>query len=292
MRLIPDAGKTLFRSYSQWGNYLGISCLILPPIIALAGVETDPYLIGMAALLFFVYGTLGRVIDQTKSGRVAKLLFGTVMALGLVLFGKAIITGVFELQTLPPPAVEGAYGPDPVVLAMDGWPQQVTPPNPPENAAQLGIASEADFLAIAVPFVGKWEGLRLMAYQDVVGVWTVCYGETKGILPGMTFTKRQCDDMFSRELLAYRWGVHKAMTDETLATRLPVYRDVAYSSLGYNVGLGAVSNSTAVRRLNSGDIAGGCVAITWYNKAGGKVWRGLKLRRSEEETFCMIGVVA
>jgi GH24 family phage-related lysozyme (muramidase) len=33
------------------------------------------------------------------------------------------------------------------------------------------------------------EGLRLVAYQDIIGVWTASYGETKDIMPGMRFKK-------------------------------------------------------------------------------------------------------
>nr|WP_241482183.1 hypothetical protein [Leisingera sp. ANG-Vp] len=51
------------------------------------------------------------------------------------------------------------------------------------------IAGSSIALASAVSFIGQWEGLRTEAYRDVVGVWTVCYGETKGVKPGDSHSK-------------------------------------------------------------------------------------------------------
>lgn len=146
------------------------------------------------------------------------------------------------------------------------------------------------FLDVALPLIAEWEGLRTTAYRDIVGVWTVCYGETKGVRPGDTYTERECLAMLAREVIAYRDGWHTYLTPETIATRLPVTRDAAYTSLAYNVGIHGAGKSTATRRLNAGDIAGGCKAIGWWNRAGGRVVRGLVNRRTEEVQLCMIGV--
>ncbi len=42
------------------------------------------------------------------------------------------------------------------------------------------LAGGSVALASAISFIGQWEGLRTEAYRDIVGVWTICYGETKG----------------------------------------------------------------------------------------------------------------
>lgn len=160
---------------------------------------------------------------------------------------------------------------------------------PVSAATQPVNNSTAEFLDLAIPYIGEWEGLRLKAYRDVVGVWTVCYGETKGVTRGDSYTKAECDEMFSRELLDYRNRLHRAFTEETLKFRLPVTRDVAYTSLAYNAGVAAISRSTAVKRLNAGNIVGGCEAITWWNKAGNRIWRGLVNRRKKDYDLCMIG---
>ncbi|KPU83671.1 hypothetical protein JI58_08035 [Marinosulfonomonas sp. PRT-SC04] len=155
--------------------------------------------------------------------------------------------------------------------------------------AQPSRANQDGFTGLAVQFIGGWEGLRLVAYRDIVGVWTVCFGETKGVKHGDKYTARQCDAMLAREISSYRAGLRVYFTAETRAVRLTAPREVAYVSLAYNVGVRGAGKSTATRRLNAGRIAAGCDALTWWNKAGGRVIRGLVRRRSGEYAMCMQG---
>jgi GH24 family phage-related lysozyme (muramidase) len=122
-------------------------------------------------------------------------------------------------------------------------------------------------------------------------VWTVCYGETKGVKPSDVYTKRQCDAMLKAEVASYRAAIFRHYTPETKASRLTPQRDAAFVSLGYNVGTAQVGRSTAMRRLNAGDIKGACVATTWYNRAGQRVIRGLVNRRAEEYSCCVYDLV-
>lgn len=153
--------------------------------------------------------------------------------------------------------------------------------------------SRGDFLDVAVPLVAKWEGLRTTAYLDTIAsppVWTVCYGETKGVKQGDSYTVKECEDMLVREVLEYRERLHRYFLPVTLEKRLTPERDAAYVSLAYNVGVHACGHSTATRRLNAGNIAGGCQAIGWWNKAGKRVLRGLVNRRANETRLCMKGL--
>jgi lysozyme len=50
-------------------------------------------------------------------------------------------------------------------------------------------------------------------------------------------------------------------------------------SLAYNVGTGAACGSTAARLARAGKFAESCLAMTRFNRAGGRVVKGLKLRR-------------
>jgi len=155
-----------------------------------------------------------------------------------------------------------------------------------------GAVSEADFSRVAVPLVAKWEGKRNAAYRDIVGVLTICYGHTKGVRITDVMTDAECDALLRAELLEYRHGLHGYFTPETIQGRLTPERDAAYVSLAYNVGIGGAGRSTAVRRLNAGDIRGGCAALGWWNKAGGRVVRGLVNRRAEETELCLEGLNA
>lgn len=145
-------------------------------------------------------------------------------------------------------------------------------------------------LSIAVPFIAREEGKRNTAYRDIVGVWTICYGSTRGVRAGMVMTDQQCLGLLYDEVAEYRQGLHRYYTPATISIRLPPTRDAAYTSTAFNCGIAAIGKSTATRRLNTGDIVGGCEALTWWNKAGGRVIRGLFGRRGREQALCLIGV--
>lgn len=139
--------------------------------------------------------------------------------------------------------------------------------------------------ALAVGLVGGFEGLRLNAYKDVVGVPTVCYGETRGVKMGDKHTKAECDDMLLKGLAEFEAGVLKCARVE-----MPDKRLVAHVSLAYNIGVGAYCKSTVVRKLNAGDTRGSCEAFMMWNKAGGVAWPGLTRRRDVERKLCLEGL--
>lgn len=141
----------------------------------------------------------------------------------------------------------------------------------------------------AFNLISKWEGKRNASYQDIVGVWTICYGHTRTAGPRQYKTDQECRDLLTEEIAEYREGLHVYFSDSTKDQRLPVFRDAAYTSLAFNVGIRGAGKSTATRRLNRGNIDGGCDALTWWNKAGGRVVRGLVRRRSEERVYCLRG---
>lgn len=138
------------------------------------------------------------------------------------------------------------------------------------------------WVAIAVVVVGAFEGLSLSAYPDVVGVPTICYGETKGVAIGDNKTKAQCDQMLSARLVEFNEGVNSC-----LSVAIPDSRRVAFVSLAYNIGVASFCKSTTVRRINAGDVAGSCEAILMWNKARGVVWPGLTKRRQKERELCL-----
>lgn len=146
-------------------------------------------------------------------------------------------------------------------------------------------------IAAGAAFVAPWEGLRTQSYQDIVGRWTVCFGETKGVRPGDTYTTAQCEAMLSRELAAYATELGQCLT-----AKLPEGAAVAFLSLSYNVGVPAVCRSTLVRMANAGDLFGACDQLLRWDKAtitgaDGKRLkirvRGLTNRRKAEREICL-----
>lgn len=140
-------------------------------------------------------------------------------------------------------------------------------------------------LAITASFIGGWEGLETKAYRDVIGVWTVCYGETKGVQPGDEHTKAECDEMLGVELARY-----EAAIDKCLMAKVPTGAKIAFLSWAYNVGPGAACRSTLMRKANLGDLEGACNELPRWNRAGGRVIRGLTNRRMSERKMCLKAV--
>ena len=144
--------------------------------------------------------------------------------------------------------------------------------------------------ALAVSHIGKWEGLRLYVYRDIIGIPTVCYGETRGIKMGQVFTKIECDEMFIKALQGF------AVEMEACAPILAKERDtspqfyVANLDMIYNIGAGAYCKSTLVRRVNANDETGACNEITKWVRAGQKKFvQGLFNRRLDTKDLCLRG---
>lgn len=125
--------------------------------------------------------------------------------------------------------------------------------------------------------IQPWEGRRLTAYKDIVGVWTICDGETKGVRPGMVKTNAECDAMLLQRV---EHDFYKPLTRCIAGyEKMPVTLQASLLSAAYNVGVGAICRSTAAKRARAGRYRDACYAITRFNRAGGRVVRGLKLRR-------------
>ena len=148
----------------------------------------------------------------------------------------------------------------------------------PRSRLQKGTAAAI----LAVSLVGGFEGLRTYAYRDVVGVATVCYGETRGVKMGDRHSKAECDAMLLKGLQEFEAGVLACTT-----VALPERRQVALVSFAYNVGVGAYCGSSVARLINAGQPRAGCDALLKWNKAGGFVFAGLTRRRQAERELCL-----
>lgn len=148
-----------------------------------------------------------------------------------------------------------------------------------------GGLTGAGLLAVAV--VGGYEGLRTTAYRDVVGIPTVCFGETRGVRMGDSYTVDECKAMLGDGLVEFEAGMRKCLA---APDRIPDKSYVAFLSLAYNIGGGAFCRSTVARKANAGDLRGACDAILAWNKAGGRVIDGLDRRRKEERALCLSGL--
>ena len=154
------------------------------------------------------------------------------------------------------------------------------------HKAAIGGATAAA-LALAGVMATRWEGERLVAYQDIVGVWTLCDGETKGVHQGDTATHAQCRDM-----LATRLEQFAAEIQPCLPQGLPDATMAAFIDVAYNIGSAGFCHSSMSRRALAGDLQGACDALLLWDKAGGHAVPGLTRRRMDERQSCLAGLAA
>ncbi len=144
--------------------------------------------------------------------------------------------------------------------------------------------------AMAISVTTQHEGLRTRAYRDVIGVPTICVGETRGVKLGDVKTVEECKWMLGNRLVEFEENTLNNRACVRNPELIPDKSYVAFLSLAYNIGEGAFCKSSVVRYLNNGDVHSACGAILRFNRAGGVVWNGLVRRRAEENKLCLEGL--
>lgn len=144
------------------------------------------------------------------------------------------------------------------------------------------LAASLAASAAIVAAIASNEGFRSKAYQDIVGVWTIGYGETKNVKPGDTITKERALVQLNKSVDAHTRGMIQCI-------KVPISQNEydAYASFTYNVGVGAFCKSTLVKLLNQQKYDEACKELLKWDYAGGKKWPGLTRRRNEEYKICM-----
>lgn len=127
----------------------------------------------------------------------------------------------------------------------------------------------------------QFEGCRLVAYQDSRGIWTIGYGHTRGVYPGMTCTQAQADAWLQEDI---QW----AASEVNRLVTVPLTQDEfdALTDFTFNCGSGNFDHSTLLRLLNTGDYADAADQFERWDLCDGKVVAGLLRRReAERELF-------
>lgn len=126
--------------------------------------------------------------------------------------------------------------------------------------------------------IKKAEGLRLKAYLDTGGVWTIGYGHTgPEVVEGLTITLDGAERLLREDLRTAEGHVNKLVKVALTQNQFD-----ALVSFVYNIGGGAFKESTMLRLLNAGDYEGAANQFPRWNKDNGKVVAGLTNRRREE----------
>jgi lysozyme len=132
----------------------------------------------------------------------------------------------------------------------------------------------------------QFEALRLNAYRDVRGVWTIGYGHTgPEVIPGLTWSEQQATQSLEEDVM---WG-SKAVHD-LVTVILNQNQFNALVTFTFNVGANALRTSTLLHLLNSGDYNGAALQFGKWIYAGPNISSGLVNRRKAEATLFQTAV--
>ncbi|MGB7087546.1 MAG: lysozyme [Phormidesmis sp.] len=179
----------------------------------------------------------------------------------------------FDRADAPRGMTVSPSGPEPAAKPMS--PRPVTPKVPSSSSGPK--RTNANGLRL----IKSFEGLRLKAYRDPVGIWTIGYGTTRGVRAGMKISEAEAEKFLQQDLTRFEQAIDAAVD-------VPI-NDNQFSALAsftYNVGPGAFRSSTLLRLLNQRrDLRLVAAQFPRWNKAGGRVLSGLTRRRNAERAL-------
>lgn len=138
----------------------------------------------------------------------------------------------------------------------------------------------------AIKMIRHHEGVRIKPYQDAIGLWTVGVGHLIGdgkTLPdewNRTLTMGEVDEILRKDLARFEAGVERLCP-----TGLTQSRFDALVSISFNFGLGNLQRSSIRMKHNRGEFEDAADSFLLYNKAGGKIFKGLVNRRNDERAL-------
>ena len=144
------------------------------------------------------------------------------------------------------------------------------------NVSKAGIA-----------LIKHHEGVRSRPYRCAANLWTCGVGHLIGDgkhLPdswNRTFTKEEIDGLLKSDLRRFELGVHKMLPNVPLRQ----HEFDAIISFCFNLGLGCFQRSTIRQALLRGDKKAAMESLVKYCRAGGKILRGLQIRRLDEKAL-------
>ncbi|MDH0869777.1 lysozyme [Agrobacterium pusense] len=134
--------------------------------------------------------------------------------------------------------------------------------------------------AAGLSHIMQWEGKRLVAYQDVAGIWTIGYGHTTAagiprVREGMRISDKEAEDILKADLRKFEDRVSRLV-------KVPLTDNQFAVLVSFDFNTGALHKSTLLKKLNAGDYdAVPAELMKWVN-AGGKRVQGLVNRRAAE----------
>lgn len=136
-----------------------------------------------------------------------------------------------------------------------------------------------------IDLIKQFEGYSSKAYPDPAtggAPWTIGYGTTNGVKPGMIITAEQAEKMLRDDVAKFESGVSSLIAAPTTQGQFD-----AMVSLAYNIGLGNFGKSTLLKKHNARCYTCAADQFRVWNRANGKVMNGLTKRRAAEREVYM-----
>jgi lysozyme len=132
--------------------------------------------------------------------------------------------------------------------------------------------------------IKQFEGIKLKVYRDPVGLPTVGVGHvvkpSEGLQVGDVITEAQMDAFLRADV-----GQAEQTVNDLVQVPLKQKQFSALVSFTFNVGRGALSRSTLLRKLNAGDYDGAAAEFNRWTRARGRTLPGLVRRRAAERSL-------
>lgn len=153
------------------------------------------------------------------------------------------------------------------------------------------IDYEMSISSSGIKLIASFEDLKLKAYDDGVGVWSIGFGTTAypngvRVKQGDRCTLEQANSFFQYDLKCFEKAVKEAVTVPLSQNQFD-----ALVSLAYNIGSNAFKNSTLLKYLNALAYQEAADQFLVWNKGGGKVLKGLVRRREAERALFLKKIV-
>lgn len=155
-----------------------------------------------------------------------------------------------------------------------------------QRGAQIAIAGVVSSALVA--FLSLWEGkVSQTRWDPIGGTYDVCHGHTgKYAIPGARYSDAKCLEILREDIATHQAGVIECIQSPVNQNQLD-----AFTSLAFNIGVGAACSSTAMRLFNEGRTAEACEAFMKFRG----VWKdgefivvkGLLRRREAERLWCL-----
>lgn len=150
------------------------------------------------------------------------------------------------------------------------------------KAIAVAVAGALTLSGAGFALIQTWEGRENVAYRDVGGVWTICYGSTgPHVQPGMRASNEACNQMLRSDVVRFERAVQRCSAPAVLNQN----QYDALVAFTFNVGERAYCNSTMSRHVREGNFQAASAQFTRWSYVQGRYVQGLNNRRMAEKAL-------